>query len=646
MNTNENILLLNEWLALTGLPAELRAELEGLLADYEAQGEGGAAAADIGDRFYRDLEFGTAGMRGIMGAGRNRMNVLTVRRASQGFASVLLDEPREWLASAPSIVIAYDNRRDSDLFAYEAACVFVANGIKTWLFPRLSATPLLSYAVRRLGADAGVVVTASHNGRKYNGYKIYDRTGCQCRTEAAGRVAARIADTALEDGIKSVAGSYAGSLAERVAAAAQEPLLEIISDALEEEYVERVLDFRTAAEGLDKLGIVYTPLNGAGSVPVKRLLTRLGVNNVAVVPEQDYPDPEFTSCPEPNPEKPDAFRLGLELARKKQAEGKAPDLLLGTDPDCDRVGVSVFDGDVYVQLNGNQTGVLMLDYLIEKRRMRDWQREGAADCGLQEAEGATGRPLTESVMVTTIVSTPLASVIAEANGLRTVKVLTGFKYIGELMNELEAAGEEDRFLLGFEESCGYLSGTHARDKDAVNAVMIICEMAAEYKRRGATLLTRLNEVEEKHGYFAERLAEFARPGEQGMSEIAAAMAKVRKYGAAQVDTIAVAGVDGERPAGTRGNSQKSAAAEAEEKRPALRLMRMTDYAPGVNGLPPAEVVQYDTEGGGRVIFRPSGTEPKLKVYISARGETREAAELEAELLFETFERLISTHTGI
>ncbi|MDR0852498.1 MAG: phospho-sugar mutase [Clostridiales Family XIII bacterium] len=588
---NENLTRLEEWRRLPALDDALKSELETLLHSYEAEGPEGSAAAEIDDRFYRDLEFGTAGMRGIMGAGRNRMNTFTVRRASQGFADVLALPALTQTASrggAPiRIAIAYDNRKDSDLFAFEAACVFVANGIETHLFRRLSATPLLSFAVRKLGASAGIVITASHNGKAYNGYKIYDRTGCQCRSEEANRVAEQIARTNLTSGIKSVAERYTGSLSERIrAAATSEPLLHLIPDTLEDAFVDAVYGFRlSGADGLKNLKVVYTPLNGTGNIPVRQILSKIGVSDVTVVPDQERPDPAFTTCPEPNPEKKEALKRAMDLAEAARSAGAAPDIILGTDPDCDRVGVAVYDGTSYVSLNGNQVGVLLLDYIIRERK---------------KANTLPSNP----VMITTIVSTPLAAEIAAKNGVKSVKVLTGFKYIGEKINELERIGEAHRFLLGFEESCGYLSGTHVRDKDAVNAAMLVCEMAADCKQRGITLLNRLQEVSDLYGHYAEDLVEFVRTGEKGMAEIAAAMATARDPKTAENFGVPVT--------------------------------RVTDYARD-GDLPPADVVQFDTTGGGRVIFRPSGTEPKLKIYLSGRGDTAEASAHAVQLLREALQ---------
>ncbi|MDR1027787.1 MAG: phospho-sugar mutase [Clostridiales Family XIII bacterium] len=584
---NENVNKLKQWLSMRNLDAALRDELDALLSAYEAAGPEGEAASEIDDRFYRDLEFGTAGMRGVMGAGANRMNVVTVRRASQGFADVIRDaaDARAGKAAgeaASKVAIAYDNRRNSCLFAFEAACVFAANGIETYLFDRLSSTPLLSFAVRRLGCAAGVVITASHTPKQYNGYKIYDATGCQCLTEDATRVAARIAATDPETDVKTAADRYKGTLPERLAAAlSSEKLLHLVPADVERAYLDAVLGLSLNPGAARDLSVVYTPLNGTGNLPVWETLARAGVGAVETVEEQTLPDPEFTTCPEPNPEKESALELGLALCRKRRAQGDPPDILIATDPDCDRVGVAVLSGGDYVRLSGNRIGVLLLDYIATERARK-------------------GEMPDRPVMVTTIVSTPLASVIAAEHGIEARKVLTGFKYIGETINALAAKGEQDRFLFGFEESCGYLSGAHVRDKDGVNAALLICEMAGLYKQRGKTLVDRLSEIGEHSGYFEETLVEFVKPGQKGMEEIRAIMAKAR-------------------------DPKTKDAFDAE-------VVRCNDYEQ--MWTPKADVVEYAFADGGRAILRPSGTEPKLKIYLTGKGDTPEAARRSMEGLRE------------
>lgn len=520
-----------------------------------------------------ELAFGTAGVRAVMGPGGDRMNVDTVKRISQGFADKLKGDAGP--AGGLSIAIAYDNRRDSDLFAFESACVFAANGIAAHLFKELSATPLLSFAVRRLGCTAGVVITASHNNRDYNGYKIYDGTGCQCLTEDASKVAARIAETKAQD-VKTASGDYKGGLSERMAAAdAADPLFNLIPDAVEDEFIDAVAKCSLTPGACDGLRLVYTPLNGTGNRPVTEILRRIGVKDMTIVAEQEKPDSDFTTCPEPNPEKEAALKLGLDLCAKMEAEGRPVDVLLATDPDCDRVGVALRTDGSFMRLNGNQIGILLFDYIIESKK-----KSGAMP----------GNPLA----VTTIVSTPLIDVIAKANGAEVKRVLTGFKYIGEIMNGLEASGKESRFLLGFEESCGYLTGVHVRDKDGVNAAMLIAEMAGLYKSQGKTLADRLTEIYEEYGYFLESLEELVRPGESGMKEIAGVMNKFR-------DPAIMSSF-------------------------VTEVSSFKDYARGIEGLPGAEVLSFTFAGGSSAILRPSGTEPKLKIYFASAGKTRSDAE--------------------
>jgi len=467
----DNITRLNEWLSMKNLDSELRAELEELLAEAEREGESGPAHDEIEDRFYRDLEFGTAGLRGVLGAGSNRMNTPNVRRASQGFAEHLNEKVRAAGEGRPAkAAIAYDSRRCSELFAFETAAVFAANGIETYLFGRLSATPLLSYTVRELGCDGGVVVTASHNPKEYNGYKIYSSTGCQCLTDETSRIAACIESIDMNTGIRTVADKYEGDTAGRRAAAASEPLLHIIPDDFEDKYIEAVLEHTPEHRGIDisNLKAVYTPLNGAGNIPVRSALAKIGVGEVTVVPEQELPDPEFTTCPYPNPEKPEALARGLALAEKLRDDGDAPDLLIATDPDSDRTAIAVYDSGEYVLISGNQLGVLLFDFAIRRNK-------------------ELGTFTDDKILVTTIVSTPLVSLMAADEGVEVRKVLTGFKNIGKVMDDLARVGEVGRYLFGFEESCGYLTGTQVRDKDAIDTSVMVCAAAALLQVRGQDL---------------------------------------------------------------------------------------------------------------------------------------------------------------
>jgi phosphoglucomutase len=587
----ESMEKLNEWLGIPGLDPDMRRELEDLKAKRDAGDE--EVAAEIEDRFYRDLEFGTAGLRGALGAGSNRMNVLVVRRATQGYAERVLaefakrDEGKS--GTPPRVAVAFDNRRNSDLFAFETACVFVANGIETHLYAGLSSTPMLSWTIRELKCDGGVVVTASHNPKRYNGYKIYDPMGNQCLDAAAKDVAERISRVNIAGGARTVADRYAGELPARVTAAAEaEKLLHIIPEGFEITFVDRVREATSLRAGTaSTLSVAYTPLNGTGSVPVRKILADIGVGKGETVPEQRDPDPDFTTCPEPTPETAAALKLGLELCRRRRDEGAPPDLLIGTDPDCDRVGCAVYDGSDYVQLTGNQVGVLLFDYIAETR----------AEKGLMPE-----RP----VLVTTIVSTPLTPVIADRLGVATEKTLTGFKYIGDLVNRLEEAGEENRFIFGFEESCGYCAHTLVRDKDGVGTSMLLCEMAGHYKKMGKTLLDKLAEIGGTYGYYIDAIDEFTRPGREGMDEIRAAMDRARAV----------------RPGSARG------------------VEKVTDYLPG-DILPSSNVIRIDMADGGRIMLRPSGTEPKLKAYYSARGSSEREAEETLTILKRTADDILA-----
>ena len=586
MEITKELATLEEWLSHEELDSLARAELEELKKSYAADPDGGAAD-EIQDRFYRFMEFGTAGMRGVMGAGSNRINIHTIRKISQGYADYL-NEITAGSGRPAKVAIAYDNRRYSDLFSFESACVFVANGIEVHLFGRLSATPLLSYTARELGTDGGVVVTASHNNKAYNGYKIYDSHGCQCMPDDAGRVATLIDEVDMWKGIKTVAEKYAAEDSDETAyegatpgvlgrikrAAAAEELLQIISEDMEQSYIDRVLAESKTPGILKDIKAVYTPLNGAGSVPVQAILKKAGIGELILVKEQEYPDPDFTTAPEPNPEKAEALDLGLKLCSKLKDEGGAPDILIGTDPDADRLGAAVFHEGEYVRLTGNQAGVLMLDYIITCR---------------EEAGTMPDRPM----FITTIVSTPITGEMAAKHGADTLKVLTGFKNIGYQMNKLEAKGEINRYIFGFEESCGYCSGHYCRDKDAQNAALLLLEAAGAQKRLGRTLLDRVAELYEEYGCYLDGLDELVRPGEKGMHEIAAIMAKLRLPEARDCFSSEVTG--------------------------------FKDY---LSEDPPmtSDVVEFELEDGCRILARPSGTEPKLKIYYTGVGPTEEAAE--------------------
>ena len=531
---------LARWLDRAGEDPELIEELRAVETDEAA----------VSDRFYRHLAFGTGGLRGVLGAGTNRMNIYTVRRATQGLAGYLNASglPR-------SVAIAYDSRLKGTLFARETARVLAANGITAHLYPRLEPTPALSWAVRYLGCGAGVCVTASHNPAQYNGYKVYGADGCQITPEAAEKVLAAMEKTDCFDGVK---------LADYDAAAA-EGKIQIIPDECLDAFVDAVLALRPGND-VSKLKLVYTPLNGSGLECVKKLLAKMGVTELTVVPSQEAPDGHFPTCPYPNPEIREAMEEGLRLCDEVK-----PDLLIGTDPDCDRMGAAVPDGQGgYRLITGNEMGVLLFDYL----------------CRIRTERGAMPQA---PVAVTTIVSTDMASPVAAAYGVELRRTLTGFKYIGEQIGLLEAEGRRESFLFGFEESYGYLSGAHVRDKDGVNAVMLACECAAWYAGQNMTLLDAMNALYERFGFYRSSLLSKAFEGQDGMAAMAALMERLRT-----APPTEIAG----RP-----------------------VEAVTDYLRGDAGLIPADVLEFRLAGEGKVIVRPSGTEPKLKLYLSVRGRT-------------------------
>lgn len=520
----------------------------------------------IEDAFYRDLTFGTGGLRGVIGVGTNRMNVYTVARASQGLANYLKRH-----GSEPSVVIGYDSRLKSDEFARTAAAVFAANGVKVHLWKTLNPVPTVSFATRHLNASAGVMVTASHNPSKYNGYKVYGADGCQITSLAAAETLAEIKKLDMFDDVDR--GDFEASLA---AGDIQYIPDEVLTAFLTEVKNQSVL----YGEAINRdAAIVYSPLNGAGYVPVTRILSEMGYRNVTVVEEQRLPDGNFPTCPYPNPEIREAMALGMEYAKKHGA-----DLLLATDPDCDRVGIAVKDkhGD-YVLLSGNETGLLLLDYLCSQRVKH-------------------GKMPPDPVMVKTIVTMDLGERIAASYGVRTVNVLTGFKYIGEQIGLLEQQGKGDSYLFGFEESYGYLSGTYVRDKDGVNGAFLICEMFSYYASRGVSLTEKLEQLYEKYGYCLNTLHSYEFEGSAGFAKMQAIMGTFR---------------------GGIGVGQSFAG---------KKIQTVLDYSAGLEGLPKADVLKYLLEDNCSVVVRPSGTEPKLKTYISvsARNEA-EARQLEAAI---------------
>lgn len=519
------------------------------------------------DAFYKNLSFRTGGLRGIIGAGTNRMNIYTVRKASQGIANYI---KKKYPEQERKIAISYDSRIKSDAFARTAAEVYAANGIQVEIYSQLMPTPCLSYAVRELECAAGVMITASHNPAKYNGYKVYDADGCQITTETAKLILFEMEQVDLFTDVKQM------DFEEAVEAG----LVSYISEEISTRYIEQVKSQTMISS--DKhvtrnIKIVYSPLNGTGLKPVLRTLKESGYINIEVVKEQEEPDGHFPTCPYPNPEVKEAMALGLQYAEKQNAE-----IFLATDPDCDRVGIAVKDSEgKYILLSGNETGVLLLDYICLCRV-------------------ANGTMPTDAVMVKSIVTTELAERIAEHYGVKTINVLTGFKYIGEYIGTLEKAGNKDSFIFAFEESCGYLSGSYVREKDAVNGAFLICEMAAFYKNRGITLMDRLNELYQIYGFQLNSLHTFTFEGIAGYEKMQRIM---RKY---RVNVHAI----GEK-----------------------EVIQCLDYANGLEGLPKSDVLKFVLEDGCSVVIRPSGTEPKLKLYISVRAKSKEEASIvEQDLL--------------
>ena len=534
-------------------------ELAAELAEMKKAVDAGDDSAAV-DAFFQDLAFGTAGLRGTLGAGTNRMNIYTVGRATQGFADYLNANFEN-----PSVAIARDSRNKGELFVQVTASILAANGIVAHVYPKISPVPTLSFAVRDLGCSGGICMTASHNPAAYNGYKAYGPDGCQITSEAAKSISASIANTDAFSGVKTM------GFDEAVASG----MVKWIDDAVLERYYDAVLSksvSNLSAEQVAEapLKLVYTPLNGTGLIPVTTVLERAGITAITVVPEQREPNGDFPTCPYPNPEIREAMQKGIDLCEEVH-----PDLLLATDPDADRVGVACKDGDDYTLLTGNEMGVLLLDYIARMRSER-------------------GEDLSDKVAVTTIVSSAMVDALAAEYGFELRRCLTGFKYIGDIITELSDAGQVDRFIFGFEESYGYLSGDHVRDKDAVNASLLICQMAQDYKLRGMNLAQAMRALYEKHGWWLNRTVSVSFPGAAGAETMRGIMAKLREQAPSELAGRAVETV--------------------------------VDYEGGVNGLPSANVVEFDVEGGNKVIVRPSGTEPKIKLYVFAKDADRAAAD--------------------
>lgn len=535
----------NIWLEKAINDSDIAAELK-IMASDESK---------IEDAFYRNLTFGTGGLRGIIGAGTNRMNIYTVAKASQGLANYV---KKNFSKENHRIAVSYDSRIKSDLFAMVASEVFAGNNIQVFIYSELMPTPCLSYAVRKLKCAAGIMITASHNPAKYNGYKVYGADGCQITTDVANAIYNEIEKTDIFNDINLIDFNIGH----------KERKINYISDNIYSSFINEVksqsmLDDNTI---IDKnVSIVYSPLNGTGLKPVLRALTESGFTNINIVKEQEKPDGSFPTCPYPNPEIKEAMSLGIEYAKKYKAE-----LLLATDPDCDRVGIAVQNtaGD-YVLLSGNETGILLLDYICQRRIEMNKMPEDA-------------------VMIKTIVTMDLAERIADSYGLRTINVLTGFKFIGEQIGFLETAGKEASYIFGFEESYGYLSGSYVRDKDAVNGAFLICEMFAYYKSKGISLYEKLQQLYDKYGYCHNTLHSYEFEGSAGFEKMQNIMKSFR-------NEIALLG--------------------------GKRVIKCIDYLEGIDGLPKSDVLKFILEDNCSVVVRPSGTEPKLKMYISVSADS-------------------------
>ena len=556
--------LYNEWLEKATGDPDLKAELESIKGNDD----------EILDRFYRSLEFGTAGLRGVIGAGTNRMNIYTVGRATQGLADYLNAN-----YDNPSIAIGYDSRIKSDLFSKEAASVLAANGVKVYIYDELEPTPCLSYAIRYFHTQSGIIITASHNPAKYNGYKCYNPNGYQMTDEEAAEAYEYIQKVDYFTGIKKV--DFDGAVNNGKIEFIGEKVINSFLDEVQKQCINPEI-----VKNAD-LKVIYTPLNGTGNKPVRAILDRIGVKSVYVVPEQEYPDGNFPTCPFPNPEIKQVFEIGLEMNRKIGA-----DILLATDPDCDRVGIAVPDrtGEL-VLMSGNEVGAMLLNYILSQRLEKGTLPKSA-------------------IAVKSFVSTDLAEVIAKKYNCTFKNLLTGFKYIGELITNLEKEGRASDFVMGFEESYGYLAGTHARDKDAVVASMLICEMAAYYKTKNMNLVDVMNSLYDEFGYYCNEVKSYTFEGAAGMEKMAQIMDTLRQNPPKTIGDFAVTAVSDYKTSKTT----------------------FTDGGEEKIELPKSNVLAFALENGNKVIVRPSGTEPKIKAYLTAVGNDKESASKIAKTL--------------
>ena len=563
----------NDWCKNAIEDKDLITELESIKNDEN----------EIYERFYTSLKFGTAGLRGIIGAGTNRMNIYVVRQATQGLANYILNK-----YGKGAVAISHDSRIKADLFMIEAARVLAANGIKVYITKELQPTPVLSYLVRYFKCQAGIMVTASHNPAAYNGYKAYGEDGCQMTDVAATAVYDEICKLDIFNDVKTADFDKA----------LESGMIEYVDESVYETYLDKVME-QQVNPGICKdadLKVVYTPLNGAGNKLVRKILGRIGVTDITVVKEQELPDGNFTTCPYPNPEIKEALAKGLELCEKEQ-----PDLLLATDPDADRVGIAVKDYDgSYRLITGNEDGVMLTNYILSCKK-------------------ANGTLPEKPVVVKTIVTTKLINKLCEKYGCELKNVLTGFKYIGEIILNLEKNHEENRYLFGFEESYGYLSGTYVRDKDAVVASMLVCEMAAFYKKQGKSLAEVIDGLYEEFGYYLNKTYSFEFEGAAGMQKMSDIMSSVRENMPETIDKYKVVKVCD------------------------YLLKKETDITTGKDSdinLPKSNVISLNLEGDNAVIIRPSGTEPKIKLYITAVGSDKADAEAICESLVKSSKELL------
>ncbi len=555
----------NYWLNQENLDAEVLSQLKKMENDEN----------EIFESFYKDLEFGTAGLRGILGAGTNRMNVYTVGKASDGFAKYLKENFEN-----PSIAIAYDSRINSELFAWVSARIMAKNGIKVYIYNELMPTPMLSFAVRHYKCDGGIVVTASHNPAKYNGYKVYGPDGCQAGPEMADAILSYIDKTDM----------FKVELADK-----NDEKINIIPDSVIESFIDTILNKRVYEDkdAVKNLNIVYTPLNGTGRMPVDRVMKKMGIENVTIVKEQEFPDGNFPTCPYPNPEIREALQKGLDLLEETKG-----DILIATDPDADRVGVAVKHNEQFRLITGNEMGVLMLDYICRARNLNNTMPKNP-------------------VAVKTIVTTAMVDAVCNKYSVKLESVLTGFKFIGGVIADLEAENRVEDYLLGFEESYGYLLGEHVRDKDAVSAVMLIADMTAFYKSKGKTLVDVLEDMFKEFGYYENKTVTFSFEGASGLEKMASLMEQLRS-----TPPKTVAGADIIEIS----DYKLSVTKNAEGETPIL--------------LPKSNVLAYKLSDGCSFVVRPSGTEPKLKIYMFVKAETSEKAKLRVNELHSSLEQLV------